>query len=165
AARGGVAAGAAGCAAAGAPEALARRLALLRPVAADLDIVGIAVTLHRPVESVARLDYRVGDRFGFDWLRKAAAQLPMTTHWDRLASAAVLDELDEQQTELTRQLLAAAGAGTADDGTIDAWIAARGPAMQRVGTLIEDLRQTGAVDLARMTVGGRRLRGLIAGGR
>ncbi|MBX6321418.1 MAG: NAD-glutamate dehydrogenase, partial [Rhodospirillaceae bacterium] len=39
-------------AAAGAPEALARRLALLRPVAADLDVVGIAVTLHRPVESV-----------------------------------------------------------------------------------------------------------------
>ncbi len=150
---------------AGAPGALARRLALMRPVAADLDIVRIALALDRPVEAVARLDYRVGDRFGLDWLRKAAARLPMTTHWDRLASAAVIDDLDDQQTELTRQLLAAGGEAAGEDAAIDAWIAARGPAMQRFAGLLDDLRQAGAVDLARLAVATRRLRALIAGAR
>jgi glutamate dehydrogenase len=144
------------------PAELADRVARLREVADDLDIVRVAIEAGREVETVARLDYRVGDRFGLDWLRNAVAKLPMTTHWDRLANAAILDDLDSHQTELTRRLLAT-GAGEDQDAIIDTWIESRSDEMQRMNAMLGDLRQSAAIDLAHMAVANRQFRTLLAG--
>jgi glutamate dehydrogenase len=148
-------------AAGGVPEPLALRLALLKEVVASLDIVHIAVAAGRRIETVARLDYRVGDRFGFDLLRGAAAQLPAATHWERLANAAILDDLDEHQSALTRTLLETASEGAAEDPIIDAWVETRAAAVQRLMAMLEDLRQGGPMDLAKMAVANRQYRALI----
>jgi glutamate dehydrogenase len=56
-----------------------------------------------------------------------------------------------------------ASEGAAEDAAIEAWIAGRGAAVQRFAALLEDLRQGGALDLAKLAVANRHLRSLIAG--
>ncbi len=77
----------------GVPESLARRIAGLALLAPACDIVRIARGADQPVEQVARAYFGIGARFGFDWLRRAAGQLPTDTAWDKLAVTAVIDAL------------------------------------------------------------------------
>ncbi|MEX0815596.1 MAG: hypothetical protein WD014_07965 [Dongiaceae bacterium] len=144
---------------AGAPDDLARRIASLDLLAPALDIVRMARAAGVAVTPAARAYFAVGDRFGIDWLRHAAAGVPSDGQWDRMAIAAIVDDLYGHQREITTRVLGAGGNG-ADDG-IETWVSAHGPAVQRTAALLADLRQTGAFDLAKLAVANRQLRSLI----
>src|SRR3546814_18258277 len=85
----------------GAPQALARRIAGLALLAPVCDIVRIAATLQLPVEQVAEAYFKIGDRFGFDWLRRSAGSLPTDTAWDKLAVSALIDDFYGHPHDLT----------------------------------------------------------------
>ena len=144
---------------AGVPDDLARRIASLDLLAPALDIVRMARAAGVAVTPAARAYFAVGDRFGIDWLRHAAAGVPSDGQWDRMAIAAIVDDLYGHQREITTRVLGAGGTG-ADDG-IETWASAHGPAVQRTTALFADLRQTGAFDLAKLAVANRQLRSLI----
>ncbi|MFZ5791330.1 MAG: NAD-glutamate dehydrogenase [Pseudomonadota bacterium] len=149
----------------GVPEALARRVARLDLMAPGLDIVRIAERTAKPIERVARTFFAVGTRFHLNWLRNATAGVNLDSHWDRMAVAAVLDDLYGHQRLLTERMLAAAGSGDglAESEAIEQWAQARGPAVQRIEMLFADLRQLGGLDLAKLAVANRELRSLIGG--
>ncbi len=147
----------------GVPEGLATEIAILPLLAPSLDIVRIAGALGAPVERVARLYFAVGERFGLDWLRAAAGGVPADSHWDRMATAAILEDLYGHQAELARHVLAAASGDTLDPGAaIDAWVQGRATALQRMEALLADLRQAGVLDLAKLAVANRELRSLVS---
>ncbi len=148
---------------AGVPEALARDVAGLDFLAPGLDIVRIAGQAGLPAERVARTFFALGNRFAFDWLRDTAERLDPDSHWDKLAVAAILDDLQSQQCELAARVLKEANGADGDpDLLIRDWIKTRAAPVERTDTLISELKQSAAPDLAMLAVANRQLRTLVA---
>jgi glutamate dehydrogenase len=95
---------------AGAPEDLARDVAVLAPLIAALDVVDLADRRAWSVDSAASVFRAVGARFGLDRLRGAALNFTLKDHWDRLALRRTMEELYEDQRALTEVALVHAGA-------------------------------------------------------
>ncbi len=149
-------------AAGGVPEPLAHEVAGLDFIAPGLDIVRIAGQAGLPAERVARTFFALGNRFAFDWLRDTAEQLDPDSHWDKLAVAAILDDLQSQQCELAARVLKEANGVDGEPETlIQDWIKTRAAPVERADTLISELRQSGAPDLAMLAVANRQLRTLV----
>jgi glutamate dehydrogenase len=149
----------------GVPDPLARKVARLDLLAPGLDIVRIAQRSGKSLERVARTFYAVGVRFHLNWLRSATGGVNLDTHWDRMAVAAVLDDLYSHQRVLTERMLGANGVadGAAESEAIEQWAQARGSAVHRIEMLFADLRQQGGLDLAKLAVANRELRSLLGG--
>ena len=163
-------------AAEGAPPALARRIASLPLLAPVCDIVRIAATLKLPVEKVAEAYFNIGERFGFNWLRRSAGSLPTDTAWDKLAVSAIIDDFYGHQSELTTRVLnggdrsgkgSGKGAGKAaaagSDKVIDSWSAGREPLVARTGQLLDELKASGTPDFAMLAVANRQLKSMVQG--
>ena len=146
----------------GVPEDLARRIANLALLSPACDIVRIAAGVGQPVKQVAKAYFDIGARFGFDWLRRAAGNLPTDTAWDKLAVTAVVDDLFGHQGELTQRVLETSGNGAAE-GVIDDWAEARRPMVTRTEQLLAELQSTGAPDFAMLAVANRQLKTMVGG--
>ncbi|MEX2298550.1 MAG: NAD-glutamate dehydrogenase [Dongiaceae bacterium] len=142
----------------GVPEELARRMTRLDRLGSGLDIVEIATRGGHKLADVARIYFAVGDRFHLDWLRLASREVNLDTHWDRMAVAAVVDDLFLHQRELTHGILANGAAGEAQP--VDRWMSERAILVRRLETLFAELRHTGGFDLAKLAVANRELRTL-----
>jgi glutamate dehydrogenase len=146
----------------GVPEDLARRVASLHLLAPGLDIVRIAQQAGASVPDVGRTYFAAGDRFGFDWLRGAAADVGASdNHWQRMAVAAIVEDLYGHQKDLTLRVIESANGAPAGNGAIGAWIDQRGTAINRMESLFADLRQAGSIDLPMLAVANRQLRSLV----
>jgi len=143
----------------GVPAEIARRIARLDFIGSGLDIVRMAQDAGRSVAEVGSCYFAVGRRFHLDWLRSSSSGINLDTHWDRLAVTAIVEDLYGHQRDLAASVMQQPnGAG------IDAWIARHPQPVQRVETLIADLRQQGGIDLAKLAVANRELRTLSGGG-
>jgi len=140
----------------GVPAELARRVARLDMLAPGLDIVRLAGASARPMAEVGRVYFAAGRRFHLDWLRSATNGVNLDSHWDRLALAAIIEDLYGHQRDLAASVLT-------NGADIDGWVAARPQMVQRVEALIADLRQLGGLDLAKLAVANRELRSLSSG--
>ncbi|WP_299623200.1 NAD-glutamate dehydrogenase [Pelagibius sp.] len=147
----------------GAPKALAQRIASLSFLAPVCDIVRIAAALKLPVEKVAETYFTIGDRFGFDWLRRSAGSLPTDTAWDKLAVTAIIDDFYGHQSELTSRVLNGNGKAAATDQVINGWSAKRAPLISRTEQLLEELKASGTPDLAMLAVANRQLKSMVSG--
>ncbi len=146
---------------AGFAPTLATRLALLPRLIGLAEIVRLANGLRRDPASVARVYFPVGGRFGLDWLRDAASSLRSATaqHWDKMALAAIVDDLYGHQFALTRAILES----VEGDDRIEAWAKQRGALVAQAAKLVDDVRTAGTTDLAMLAVANRQLRALVGG--
>ncbi|MBI4183609.1 MAG: NAD-glutamate dehydrogenase [Proteobacteria bacterium] len=147
----------------GVPEALAHRVARFGVLESACDIVHIARSTGRDVAAVGRVYFGLGHRFGLDWLRASAARLEQKTHWEKLAVAAVIEDLFTHQRALAQAVLARAGDGAGPEAAIEAWGRETRATGERVHQLLSEIRASaGAVDLAMLAVANRHLRALAA---
>ncbi len=147
----------------GLPDALATPLAALPDGLALADIARLAGAAGRPPASIARLYFAAGARFDLDWLRDTAVAVRATAkaYWERMALAAVIDDLDAHQYALAAAVMAAEGSGGKG---LEKWIAARGPAVAEIDKLISEIKTGGTTpDLAMLAVANRRLHALMGG--
>ncbi|MFD1626168.1 NAD-glutamate dehydrogenase, partial [Azospirillum griseum] len=144
----------------GVPEALAKQVAALPILGAAPDLVRIATRSGRDVAAVAAVYFGLGRRFGLEWLRDRAAGAKVDNDWQKQAVAAIVDDLFAHQSALTMRVL---DSEAADSAAVDAWIARRRPLVERVETLLSELRGQPGVDLAMLAVANRQLRGLTVG--
>ncbi|MDZ5646927.1 NAD-glutamate dehydrogenase [Nitrospirillum sp. BR 11828] len=146
---------------AGVPAELAHHVAALSALGAATDISQIAVETNRAVDKVAAIHFALGERLGFDWLRGRAEAVKTTTHWQRQALGAIIDDLYSLQGRLAARVLA----GEGDDVTalIDGWLAAKAGPVDRIQSLLAELRGVAHLDVAMLAVATRQLRGLTAG--
>ncbi|HEY7609232.1 MAG TPA: NAD-glutamate dehydrogenase [Alphaproteobacteria bacterium] len=142
---------------------VAARLALLPRLLGLAEIVRLASALGRDAASVAQVYFPTGVRFGLDWLREAASNLRGATsqHWEKMALAAIVDDIYGHQFALTRAILAAGEGAPAE--RIEAWAKQRGAPVAQTAKLIDDLRAAGTTDLAMLAVANRQLRALVGG--
>jgi glutamate dehydrogenase len=145
---------------AGVPEALARRIAYLAVMPSACDIVRIAAARGVAADEIARLYFAVGEFLGIRWLRHQAESFATFGLWQKLAVAAILDELYAYQAQLTVRVLDIAGG--AADGALAAWAKTCGTGIERVEALLGELEGAKPLDVSMLTVASRQLGALVA---
>ena len=146
----------------GVPEALAERVASLRFLLSGVDIVRVAELGAVKLDEAGRLYFRVGRKFGFEWLRGATQTLPTRRAWDRQAVAALRDELFASQRAFTLAILRETSGDMDAAGRLRAWASSRGDAFARWELLLAELRATTHLDFAMITVAARQLEAMAA---
>jgi glutamate dehydrogenase len=91
----------------GAPETLAKRVAMLDALSAACDVVQVASAARSSVEEVGKLYYEMGEMLSLGWLRQNLGQLNVDSHWDRLAVQNMLGEIYDEQRRLATTVLEA----------------------------------------------------------
>ena len=147
-----------GWAAAGVPRDLAGRVAVLAELPAALDIARVAQEGFG-ADDVADVYFTIDERLGLDLLRATIVSLPRGERWDALARAALRDDLATEHAALTAVVLAAAPDKPADE-RMDVWAALHPTALDRFLAVLREVAESGAVNVATMSVALRALRTL-----
>jgi glutamate dehydrogenase len=142
----------------GVPAALAATVAAVEPLYSACNIVEAANRRGLAVGDAARLYFLIGRRLGLEWLRGRARQLASTTHWQRQAVSAIVDDLYGQQMALTMRVVASAGI---EAEAVERWAGDNQVIMARNAQLLADLRAQPGFDLAMLAVANRQMRDLI----
>jgi glutamate dehydrogenase len=143
------------------PEDVATRVASLALLVPAGDIVAAAQRAKLPVEQAGKIYFAIGDRFGFDWLRRATRRLPSDSAWDKLAVTAIVDDLYGHQSALTASVLNGVNADAGAAEVIDVWAAERQSIVARTEQLMAELNAAGNPDLAMLAVANRQLKSLV----
>ena len=146
----------------GVPADLARRVARLDTLAAACHVVEVARLGGRSVAEVARVYFALGARLGLDWLRAEAEQLAPDSPWERRAVSAILEDFYGQQRALTSRVFDSAD-GAAGDAALAKWEADNAAVVARSADLMASFRSAGGIDVARLAIANRHVRGLIVG--
>jgi glutamate dehydrogenase len=146
----------------GVPADVAWSAASLGVMGSALDLVRISRQTNLTVAQVARTFFAVGERFGFDWLRKSAAALPAESAWDKLAVTAVVDDLYAHQSGLTKSVLQASPASAPVTGALEAWVERRRSPVSRAEQLITELQSGAVPNLSMLAVANRALKSLAS---
>jgi glutamate dehydrogenase len=133
-------------------------LPLLAPSA--LDIVRLAHSARTPVVEVGNTYFAIGERFGLNWLRHIAGQLPTDNAWDKQAVTAIIDDLFNHQCTLTQRVLAEAQPGAPTAERIETWVAGRRPLVTRTEQLLSELHALGTPSFAMLAVANRQLKSM-----
>jgi glutamate dehydrogenase len=138
----------------GVPADLAHRVALLGPLASACDMVLLAERSAASLDDIAGVYFAVGERVGLDWLRQAVDLVATGDHWDRLALGSIVEDLYDQQRELTGMALAEGGLGV--------WERNHAKALERARELIGELQTSGMVTVGKLGYVARQIRGVFA---
>jgi len=139
---------------------LAREVSVLEAYGATCDIIEVAQEFKRPVEDSTEAYFHLGSVMGFNWLRNGAEQIATDDHWERLAIAAIDEDLRDLQRELLHKVIANA---PKDQGIMDAardWIAQNDGLVRRSESLIKEFH-TGTLTVAKLGYAARYMGGLI----
>ncbi|WP_298746976.1 NAD-glutamate dehydrogenase [uncultured Brevundimonas sp.] len=133
----------------GAPDAMARDFAMLRPLVATADIGDLAREAGWPEPAMATLYHQVGAAFDFDRLRAAAGAVPSADHFDRLAVRRLIEDLMNEQVVLTRAVARSADAsvGAAErpaEQAVDRWIGPRLATVEGVRASVDEIEASGS---------------------
>ncbi len=123
----------------GVPEALATRVASLPALAEATDIVDIAERGKRKIGEVARIHFGIDALFGLSSLKAAAAAVPATDDYERLARERAIETLDDAQSNLTQEVSASAKG----QGTLESWLAERGEDAERTRSTVNAIASSG----------------------
>ncbi len=150
---------------AGAPEALARRIASLRALTGAIGVSDLARSLRWPAAPMARLYSAVGESFGYDRLRAAAAGIQAADGYERAALRGLVVELIEEQVARTRDVAELAKSPEAGADAVAAlaaaakWAEGRSEAVERARRTLENIEQTaGGWSFAKLTIANAALR-------
>lgn len=156
----------------GIPSDLATAVAGADVTVSGCDIVRLAQQTGQSVRAVSEIYFGIGSKFALDWLRQRAEGLEADTHWQKMATTAVVEDFFNHQMVLTQNVIAANGAGKGKPAkgkangagnAIDTWSGSRQEAVDRTARLLSDLRSTDNIDLAMLAVANGQLRSLVAG--
>jgi glutamate dehydrogenase len=142
------------------PVELATRVVVFETLYAALDIVEVAGSARRPVETVAELYFELSTRLSLPWLREKIAALPGDEHWQTLARGAMQDDLSSLQRTICTEVLAGGADIAARAKLIAAWEDRNRRSIARAAQLIGELRAAPTVDTAMLSVALRELRNL-----
>ena len=153
----------------GAPEDLARDIAMLRPMVATADIGDLATELGWSAPAMARLYHQVGAAFDFDRLRVAAGSVPSADHFDRLAVRRLIQDLMAEQIQLTRSVarVSAEATGSTEETAeqaVDAWIGGRLAEVEALRASVDEIEASGSGwTFAKLTIANGVIRSVLEG--
>lgn len=146
----------------GVPDDLATRVAVLAPAYALLGIVETADRLDLDPADVARVHFALGERLGLPALVERIFALPRDDRWQTMARAAVRDDLYGVHQQLTAQVLTSTDPADSAPARVAAWENADEEHVGRSAATLEEICREETAELARLSVGLRVVRGLLA---
>ncbi len=148
----------------GVPEDLATRVAVLNPAYTLLGIIEIATREKLDPAEVARVHFALGERLGLPAMVQRILALPREDRWQTMARGALRDDLYAVHIQLTGQVLLATSSEDSAPARIAAWEDDDSVVVTRAVATLEEICGDESADLARMSVGLRVVRGLLATG-
>ena len=142
----------------GVPQDLARRVAYLILLVSSLDIVRTSASCKMGVEDTAGIYFEIGESFGLGWLRYNAEKLPGDNYWQKLASAAVIEELYGHQKGITAMIMSSAANGS---NPLVQWSKINSATMDQTKQMLNELESAEQVDLSMLAVVSRHLGSII----
>jgi glutamate dehydrogenase len=146
----------------GVPEDLAVRAAVLPPGYAVLTIVETAKRDDLDPLEVARVHFALGERLGLSALVARILALPRDDRWQTMARAALRDDLHTVHAQLTAQVLDETQPGQPAPVRIADWEEGDEVVVSRAVTTLDEICSDDHADLARLSVGLRLVRTLLA---
>ncbi len=147
---------------AGVPVDLATDIAVLPSAYAALEIVEIAKRDKIDPIEVARVHLALGQHLGLGELFGKIVALPRSDRWQTMARASLRDDLYAVHAELTSQVLSGTSSASTAADRVAAWHAGEETAVDRARATLQEMTGGEEADLARLSVGLRVVRGLIA---
>jgi len=147
----------------GVPEDLAVRAAVLPPAYAVLSIVETSKRLDVDPVEVALVHFTLGERLGLSALMSRILALPRQDRWQTMARAALRDDLHTVHAQLSAQVLSTTEAGKPAPVRVADWEEGDGVVVSRAVDTLDEICADDKADLARLSVGLRVVRTLIAG--
>jgi glutamate dehydrogenase len=155
---------------AGAPEGPALAAAVLQAISAAADLVDLAKGADWPLQSAATLYHAIGEAFGFDRLRAAAAGFAVGDGYERTALRRLIEELLAEQASLARAVIAKSEAKMAAEpqgarAAVQAWSAPRADQVAAARRTLEEIDASpGGWTFAKLTIANAALRELALTG-
>jgi glutamate dehydrogenase len=146
----------------GVPDDLASRVAVLHPAYQLLGVAEIADRMSLEPLEVARLHFALGERLGLPDLVTRILALPRDDRWQTMARAALRDDVYAVHAQLTAQVLRDTDPTASVAQRIQAWEDGDAVVVTRAATTLGEICSDDNADLARMSVGLRVVRGLLA---
>jgi glutamate dehydrogenase len=144
------------------PDELASRVAVLHPAYQLLGVVEIADRMGLDPMEVTRLHFTLGERLGLPDLVSRILELPRDDRWQTMARAALRDDVYAVHAQLTAQVLRDTDDALSVPARIQEWEDGDAVVVSRAATTLEEICAEETGDLARMSVGLRVVRGLLA---
>ncbi|MDN5757138.1 MAG: NAD-glutamate dehydrogenase [Tomitella sp.] len=147
--------------AAGVPGALARDLADQLDRFALLDICTTADVTDRDAIEVTRLYFALSDRLQMDDFHVAVSELERGDRWHALARLTLREDLYSAMRMLTEDVLRSGEPDEDANMMIEEWESRNGSRVERARTMLAEIADAGAVDLATLSVAARQFRSMI----
>jgi glutamate dehydrogenase len=144
------------------PESLASQVAVLHPAYQLLGVVEVADRMELDRVEVTRLHFALGERLGLPDLVTRILELPRDDRWQTMARAALRDDVYAVHGQLTAQVLRDTDRSHSVTARIQEWEDAEELMVARAAATLEEICREDQADLARMSVGLRVVRGLLA---
>ncbi|WP_081788584.1 NAD-glutamate dehydrogenase [Candidatus Blastococcus massiliensis] len=146
---------------AGVPEELAAEAAAAPLLPAALDLAVITERTGAPVDLAGRVMQCLAERLGLVPLRELITALPRDRRWPAMARASLRDDLAQEQSSLTEDVLGLRGSDTDDPrALVAAWEKGWDAAQARAAAQLADIAGGDRYELAELLVAVRTLRGL-----
>ncbi|MFG1409780.1 NAD-glutamate dehydrogenase [Xanthobacter sp. VTT E-85241] len=139
------------------PEELARRITLLRALAAASDIALLSQTTGRSIEDVAATFFAAGRYFAVDEIAGAARNITAADYYDRLALDRALGQIEAFVRQVSAGMLAGEGAGEA---AVEAFVQRRRKEVDRTRSTVQDIVASG-LSLSKVTLAANLLGDLV----
>ena len=127
-----------------------------------LGVIEIADRMSLDPAEVARLHFALGERLGLPDLVTRILALPRDDRWQTMARAALRDDVYAVHAQLTAQVLRDTSAEETVPARIAEWEDGDTVVVQRAASTLQEICADDTADLARMSVGLRVVRGLLA---
>ncbi|WP_054813574.1 NAD-glutamate dehydrogenase [Nocardia arizonensis] len=147
----------------GAPTDLATEVFALLNQFPLLDVLDIADITDRDGDEVGALYYALNDHLKIDWLLEAVTHLERGDRWHALARLALRDDMYSSLRSLTLDVLSAGDPEETADEKIAYWESKNQSRLGRARAALSELFESGAHDLATLSVAARQVRSMVSG--
>jgi glutamate dehydrogenase len=134
------------------PVELATHIVSFNSMFSALDIVEGATLKHFPVDQMAMIYYEIGKRLELGWLRERIKKQSVNNHWEALARASFMDDLDRQQRSLAMRIMRQALTDSPMHVWIDHWLAQHKIVLARWEHFRSELKRTVSIDFTMLAV-------------
>ncbi len=142
-----------------APSDLAAQVAAIELLGGAVDVIEVGARLGRPVADVAANYFAAGARFDLDWLRATARRIRPADHWEWIALGRLMADVRAQQSAIGAAALEMKGAKPGAAG-VAKWAEAHPDTARRIDRLIDEIKASGTLSVAKLAVAASQLRAL-----
>jgi glutamate dehydrogenase len=147
--------------AAGVPKELAAQVASCDVMFSALDIIEEAKESQLPLKDMLKAYFDIGEKLQLSWLRHQIHKQKNENHWEGLALAGILDDLDHIQRKLASGALLHSAKGITMETKIKHWCASYERLVTRWEKMIVNMRTNNAISSVMLFVGLRELTDLL----